>query len=410
MPRSFQDRLRSYARLAARAAANVQKGQEFFISSDIAEIEFVRLVVEEAYQAGAKNVVTLLSDEGTTLVRYAHASDEALDYAPAWYHDMLAEQFEKGAGYLAVFGSNPALLSRVDPKKVGRAAQARAKAGERFSNAITRSDSNWAIVGHASPAWAKVVFPGESEGSAVAKLWEAIFACTYVDTDDPVEAWNRHAAELEAKRKALNERGYRALRFTSPGTDLRIGLAEGHEFNGGRAQSANGILFSPNIPTEEVFTMPHRERVDGVVRSTKPLSLRGTLVENIEMEFKEGKAIRATATSGNEVLNGLLDTDEGARRLGEVALVPNSSSVSQTNVLFLNTLYDENAACHIAMGQAIGHNLKDHDRLSAEETLARGMNKSMIHVDWMIGSSETQVEGERADGSMEPIMRNGEWV
>ena len=410
MPRTFQDRLRSYARLAARAAINIQPGQELFISSDIAEIEFVRMVSQEAYEAGAKNVMMILSDEPSTLIRFGHASEEALGYAPTWYHDMLAEQFENGAAYLAVFGANPSLLRDVDPKKVAKSGQARAKAGEKFSKQITRSASNWAIVGHASPSWAKAVFPDESESDAVTKLWEAIFACTCVDTEDPVESWNRHAAELEAKKTALNGRGIRALRIKSPGTDLRVGLADGHKFEGGRATSSNGIVFSPNIPTEEVFTMPHREQVDGIVRSTKPLSLRGTLSQNIEMEFKGGRAVRVSASAGNDVLQGLLDTDEGARHLGEVALVPNSSAVSRTGVLFLNTLYDENAACHIAMGQAIGQNLTGSESASDDEKKARGMNTSMIHVDWMIGSGETNIDGELADGSLQPLMRGGEWA
>jgi aminopeptidase len=410
MALSFQNRLRSYARLAVRAAVNVQPGQELLVSSDIAEIEFVRLVAEEAYEAGAKNVVMLFTDEPSTLIRFGHASEEALDYAPHWYHDMLAEQFENGAGYLAVYGANPSLLQNIDPKKVAKAGQSKAKAGERFSKAITRSASNWAIVGHASPSWAKAVFPHLSEADAVERLWEAIFACTCVDNENPVEVWNKHAAGLERKKQSLDEQGIRALRFRSPGTDLRVGLAEGHCFQGGRAKSATGIAFSPNVPTEEVFTMPHREQVDGVVRSTKPLSLRGTLIENIEMEFKSGRAIRASATAGNAVLQGLLDTDEGARHLGEVALVPNNSSVSRTNVLFLNTLFDENAACHIAMGQAIGGNLTGLAEASEEDRRARGMNTSMVHLDWMIGSGESDVDGELADGSVQPILRKGEWV
>jgi aminopeptidase len=368
------------------------------------------MVAEEAYDAGAKNVMLFYTDELASLSRFQHASDEAIAYAPAWFHEVLAAQFEKGVAYLSVFGSNPALLRSIDSKKVAIAGKSRAEAAATFSKAITRSLSQWGIVGHASPGWAQEVFPGLSQDDAVSKLWEAIFACTYVDEDDPVAAWNEHSASLERRRALLNARGYTALHFKGPGTDLRVGLAEGHQFQGGRVKSRNGFVFSPNIPTEEVFTMPHKDRVDGTVRSTKPLSVRGSMIDGIQMSFKDGKAVEVTAEEGNQVLQGLLNTDEGARRLGEVALVPNSSAVSKTNVLFLNTLYDENAACHIAVGQAIAENLRDYDAMSEEERAAKGMNSSLIHIDWMIGSAEVDVDGLRPDGGSEPLMRQGEWV
>lgn len=411
MPKSFEEKLRNYARLTIRAGVNTHHGQEIIIGADIAEAVFTRMLVEEAYKAGAKNVFVNYLDDHITLIRYAHASKEALEYAPQWLLDGIAEQILKGAAYLRVFGTDPSLLKDVDKAKIGIAGKATALASKKMGEAVTgNTEGSFCIVGHASPGWAKSVFPDLPEAEAVSKLWDAIFSCTYADTDDPVQSWNAHCEDIERKRDELNAKKVTALRITGNGTDLIIGLAEGHQFAGGRLQRGARPAFSPNIPTEEVFTMPHRDRVDGVVRSTKPLSVRGSIVDEIEMTFENGRVIKATAKQGEEVLQGLLDTDEGARRLGEVALVPNSSRVSQANMLFLNTLYDENAACHIAIGRAIGENMPDYDSLTPEQRTARGVNDSLIHIDWMIGSAETNVDGITKDGKTEPIMRNGEWV
>ena len=244
----------------------------------------------------------------------------------------------------------------------------------------------------------------------MAKLWEKIFLASRVLEDDPLAAWATHCETLEAKVVWLNKQRFDALHFMGPGTDLTIGLVEGHDWAGGRGYAKNGIKCSPNIPTEEVFTMPHRARVDGVVSSTMPLSLRGQMVDKIRAEFKDGVAVSVTAEVGESTFTNLLNTDEGARRLGEVALVPNSGKVAQTGTLFLNTLYDENAACHIAMGASYSENLKGIDSLSDEEKLARGANDSLIHVDWMIGSEQIDVDGIRFDGTKVPLMRSGEWV
>ena len=410
MSESFQDRLRRYARLAVRVGVNVQPGQELIVGADVGEVEFVRLVTEEAYRAGAKNVFAFYSDEPSTLIRFDQGSDEAIAYSPQWFSDALADNVRAGGSFLRVYGANPALLKNVPPEKVAVAGRAQAVANAKFSEINATMAANWSIVAHASPGWAQAVFPDLSADAAVQKLWEAIFACTCVDTPDPVKAWNDHAAQIEQRRDALNAMDLTTLHFKSPGTDLRVGLAEGHKFAGGRVKTGGGIVCSPNIPTEEVFTMPHKDRVDGVVRSTKALSLRGNMIDGIEMKFEGGKVLAAKATAGEEVLNGLLDTDEGARRLGEVALVPNSSRVSRANMLFLNTLYDENAACHIAVGQALTENLSGGKEMSAEERQSHGMNSSMIHIDWMIGSGETDLDGTTADGSTIPLMRSGEWA
>jgi len=411
MPETFQDKLRKYARLTIHAGVCARPGQELIIGADVTEAPFTRMLVEEAYKAGVKNVFVNYLDDEVTLARYANASPESLEYAPKWLFDAVAEQIKNGAAYLRVFGTDPALLKNVDKAKIGIASKAQATASAKMSEAVTgTTDGSFCIVGHASPGWAKAVFPDLSEGAAVEKLWDAIFSVTCIDTEDPVKTWNAHVEGLENKRDALNKKNYTALHITGSGTEIRIGLAEGHQFGGGRLKRGDSPAFSPNIPTEEVFTMPHKDKVDGVVRSSKPLSVRGTLIDGIEMHFENGRVTKASAKKGEEVLLGLLDTDEGAKHLGEVALVPNSSRVSRANMLFLNTLYDENAACHIALGKAIGENMVGYDKLSKEERAARGVNDSLIHVDWMIGCGETNVDGITSDGNSEPLMRNGEWV
>jgi aminopeptidase len=274
----------------------------------------------------------------------------------------------------------------------------------------TRHEINWCIVAAATPAWAQVVFPGEPEDVAIEKLWNAILASSRIDNDNPVEAWKQHSANLKKRAALLNAKRYAALRYSGPGTDLEVGLADGHLWLGGGTTALNGIPCLPNIPTEEVFTTPHRERVEGTVRSSKPLSYQGTLIEEIEVRFAGGKVVEARAKTGQQVLQRMLDTDEGARRLGEVALVPHSSPISASGLLYSNTLFDENAACHIAMGQAYSTCIENGDSLTPEELAARGANESLIHVDWMIGSGELDIDGVTASGVREPLLRKGEWA
>jgi aminopeptidase len=277
-------------------------------------------------------------------------------------------------------------------------------------NMIAGFETNWTIVSAATPAWAKAVFPDDPEEAAVAKLWQAIFAASRVDTPDPIAAWETHNANLQARTRMLNEKNYAALHFRGPGTDLRVGLADEHEWNGGSTQAKNGLTCNANIPTEEVFTTPHKDRVDGVVSSTKPLSYNGTLIQDIQVRFESGRIVESKARTGEAVLGKVLDTDEGARRLGEVALVPYSSPISQSGLLFLNTLFDENASSHIALGQAYSKCIRDGGSLSEDELSSRGSNRSLIHIDWMIGSDQVDVDGIRQDGQAEPLMRSGEWV
>lgn len=254
------------------------------------------------------------------------------------------------------------------------------------------------------------MFPGETDDVAVAKLADAIFAASRVDNDDPIGAWKAHNAALAERTKWLNGHNFHALHFRGPGTDLTVGLADGHEWMGGASTAKNGITCNPNIPTEEVFTTPHAHRLTGHVSSTKPLSYQGTLIDDISVRFEEGRIVEAKAARGEDVLQKVLDTDEGARRLGEVALVPHSSPISASGILFYNTLFDENASCHIALGQCYSKCFVGGDKLSQDEIAARGGNKSFIHIDWMIGSNKVDIDGVNKDGSTVPVMRQGEWA
>jgi aminopeptidase len=275
---------------------------------------------------------------------------------------------------------------------------------------ITRHDINWTIVSAATPAWAAAVFPELPAEAALGKLWDAIFAASRADQNDAVGAWKKHDEKLHTWADRMNARRYSALHFKGPGTDLKVGLADDHLWLGGGTTAGNGKYCIPNMPTEEVFTTPHRDRVDGTVTSTKPLSHQGTLIEGIRVRFEGGRIVEAHAAKGEQVLQKLIETDDGARRLGEVSLVPNSSPIAASGLLFLNTLFDENAACHIALGQAYSSCLKNGDKLTPDELKAKGANDSLIHVDWMIGSGKIDVDGITASGSAEPVMRGGEWA
>jgi aminopeptidase len=373
-------------------------------------LPLVRLITEHAYKAGAKLVTTMLSDEDSTLLRYQYGSDASFDYAPSWLYDGIDNAFKSGAARLAVAGSNPALLSQQDPEKVSRANRATSKAYRPALELITRHDINWTIVAAATPAWAATVFPDLPADQALARLWDAIFAASRADQPDSVAAWKAHDANLHKRSAFLNDKRYAALHFKGPGTDLKVGLADDHLWLGGGTTAGNGRYCIPNMPTEEVFTTPHKDRTEGTVTSTKPLSHQGTMIEGIQVRFAGGKIVEARASKGEAVLQNMISTDEGARKLGEVALVPHNSPIAQSGILFNNTLFDENAACHIALGQAYSTCVKNGDKLTPEELAARGANESLIHVDWMIGSAEISVSGVTAAGNEELLIANGEWV
>ncbi len=408
-PLSFEARLDRLAELAVKVGLGLQKGQQLVMTASLEHVPLARRITEQAYRAGASLVTTLFHDEQSALSRYRLASDDAFDVAPGWLFDGMAAAFRGGAARLAIVGDDPTLLSGEDPAKVARANKARSKAYQPALELITTSAINWTLVAGATPAWARAVFPDLDEATALARLWDAILAASRADAPDPVAAWAAHNASLVTRRAMLNERRYAALRFRGPGTDLVVGLADGHAWSGGVTTARNGATGNPNIPTEEVFTTPHAAKTQGTVVATKPLSYQGTLIRDIRVRFDNGVIVEAHASTGQDVLQRMIDTDEGARRLGEVALVPAANPIAASGILFLNTLFDENAASHIALGQAYSKCFVDQD-LTEAELAQRGANRSLIHVDWMIGSPETDVDGIDAEGREEPVMRKGAWV
>ena len=408
--RTYEQKLALLAEVAVKVGLGLKPGQELVMTASLDSLALARRITEQAYRAGASLVTTLYADDEAALMRYHFAPDASFDHAAKWLYDGMGAAFKSGAARLAVAGSNPALLSNEDPEKVGRANRAVSQAYRPALELITRHAINWTIVAGATPAWAALMFPDDPPDVALAKVWEAIFQTTRINTADPVAAWKTHDAALHHRAAYLNEKRFSYLQYRGPGTDFRLGLADDHLWLGGGTTAGNGLYCIPNMPTEEVFTTPHKDRADGTVTATKPLSHQGTMIEGIQVRFAEGRIVEAHASRGQEVLQRLIDTDDGARRLGEVALVPHSSPIAASGMLFLHTLFDENAASHIALGQAYSTCLRDGDKLSPEELAAKGANDSLIHVDWMIGSGELDIDGITATGAAEPLMRQGEWV
>lgn len=396
------EKLDRLAEVAVRIGVNVQSGQELIVNAPIEARELVDRIATHAYRAGAPLVVPFFADDLIQRARLLEADDDSFDFAPVWLYEGIANSIEKGAAMLTIVGTDPMLLADCDPARIGRAQRATARAMKPVRSLISGFATNWSILSFATPGWAKSVFPNEPD--PVTKLWGAIFEVSRINCPDPVAAWHEHVATLRARCDVLNGKRFSALHFHAPGTDLKVGLADGHLWAGGSSAAKDGTICMPNMPTEEVFTMPHRDRVEGKVRASKPLVHGGALIEDIEVRFEAGCIVEATASRGEDVFRALLDTDDGARRLGEVALVPDASPVSQSGLIFRNTLFDENAACHIALGQSLALNMEGGC------DAARGANESLIHVDWMIGSAEMNVDGVNIDGSYTPVMRSGAFV
>ncbi|MFN4272419.1 MAG: aminopeptidase [Aliihoeflea sp.] len=403
-------RLDRLAEVAVKVGLRLQPGQDLLLTAPVEALPLVRRIAEHAYKAGAGVVTPFFSDPEITLARFRHAPDASFDRAPAWLYDGMGKAFDENTARLAIVGDDPMLLAEEDAEKVGRANKANSIAYTPARERITGFDINWNIIAWPGTAWARRVFPDLPVDEAVARLADAIFAASRVDADDAVARWEAHNAVLRERSDWLNGQNFHALHFTAPGTDLTVGLADGHEWMGGASTAKNGITCNPNIPTEEVFTTPHAVRVEGHVSSTKPLSHQGSLIDNIRVRFEGGRIVEAKASRGEKVLEKLLDSDQGARRLGEVALVPHGSPISQSGLLFYNTLFDENAACHIALGQCYAKCFKDGGSLTREQIAERGGNESVIHVDWMIGSNEMDIDGVHEDGSRVPVFRKGEWA
>ena len=398
------------AQLAVYTGLGLRPGQDLILTAPVEALPLVKRIAVHAYKAGAGLVTPLFSDGELTLARYKYANNASFDKAPDWLYNGIGKAFDNNAARMAIVGDDPMLLANQDSDKIGRANKANSIAYKPARERITRFNINWNIIAWPGAAWAKRMFPELSGTAAQSKLADAIFDASRVNATDPVEEWKKHNEVLRKKCKWLNELDFASLHFNGPGTDLVVGLADGHEWMGGASIAQNGITCNPNIPSEEVFTTPHALNVNGSVCSTKPLSHQGALIDEIQVRFENGKITNAKASKGEEVLLKILDSDEGARRLGEVALVPNSSPISQSGLLFYNTLFDENAACHIALGQCYSKCFKGEENLSEKEILKRGGNSSMIHIDWMIGSRHIDIDGINSDGSRVAVFRKGEWA
>ena len=404
----FNKNIEKLAYLSIKRGVSLQKGQNLLITAPIDSLPLVRKICEFAYKEGANIVTPFFSDSGITLSRFKYAHDESFDKAATWLYNGMGEAFDNNTARMAIAGDDPMLLSEMDPDKVSRANKATNIAYKPARERITEFKINWNIISWPGKAWAKRVFPNLDENEAIIKLGEAIFHASRVSSSDPILEWDNHNKNLREKTDWLNSMNFQSLLYNGPGTSLEVGLADGHEWMGGASEAQNGVICNPNIPSEEVFTTPHALKVNGSVCSTKPLSYQGTLIDNISVEFKDGKIINAKASKGEEVLLKVLDSDDGSRRLGEVALVPNSSPISQLGITFFNTLFDENAASHIALGQCYTKCFKNKN-LSNDQIKQQGGNSSMIHIDWMIGSGKIDVSGKDQNGNITQIFKQGEW-
>lgn len=407
----FQTLLSQYADLIVKVGVNIQPGQVLIVQAPLETAEFTRLVVAKAYQAGAKYVQVDWDDESISRIRYEHASDDSFDYYPKWHADMLEHFAEEGGALLHIKVPDPMLLQGIDGSKVSRAVKAAAIARQKFQNYTRNNRITWSLIKAPTKAWADKVFADLPEDRRVEAMWEAVFQMNRVDLDrDAVAAWRDHIAQLKERQNAMNAKHYKSLHYRAPGTDLKVGLPEGHLWLGGGDNNESGVYFVANMPTEEIYSMPLRTAVNGTVTSTMPLNLNGRLVEGIRLTFQDGKVVAYEAASGEEHLASLLATDEGASYLGEIALVPHSSPISQMNRIFYNTGIDENASCHFALGSAYPVNIEGGASLSKEELIARGANVSLTHVDFMVGSAELDIDGELEDGTIESVFRQGNWV
>jgi aminopeptidase len=406
----FQQQLEALAQLTVRVGNNLQPGQRLLVRAPLEAAPLVRLVTRAAYDAGARLVDVLWSDEGLVIERLRHSRSEFMTEVSEVVYGAQDKVVQNGDAYLAIIANDPGALEAEDSERISTMMRAAGERGKANLEAFGAGAVNWCVIACAVPKWARRIFPDLNEDEAMRRLWGAIFTATRSDQPDPVAAWQSHVDSLEARRDFLNAQRLTALEFKAPGTDLRIELPEAHRWQGGSVHTKSGTRYVPNMPTDEIFTCPHREGVSGTVRASKPLGYSGKIIEGINMIFKDGRAVTATATANEDALRRLLETDEGAARLGEVALVAASSPVAKTGLLFQETLFDENAACHIAQGRAYQNTLEDGSDLSKDAFRAAGGNDSQIHVDWMIGSTEMQVSGVRPDGSRMALLEDGEWA
>lgn len=410
---AFEAQLERYADVLLTLGVNLQPGQNLLLSSALAPVEesapLMRILTRRAYEMGARNVFAEWNDAALARTRMLLASEQALSDVEMWRIHWMEEEAERGSAFLSLTGGDPDLMSGVDPARLATSRLANARAGANVSQMLSKLVCPWSVGAVASAAWARKVHPDLSEADALAALWRYIFAATRVDQPDPILAWNEHLGQLTAHMAWLNRMRFRRLRYSAPGTDLALDLPEGHLWVGGGAGNHKGARFVPNLPTEEVFSAPARGGVNGTVASSMPLNYNGALIDGIHLTLEDGRIVAWSADRGKELLTSIIETDEGSRYLGEVALVPHNSPVNVGSPVF-NTLFDENASCHIAIGRAYPICVEGGEALSPEELIARGVNVSDAHVDFMIGSAEMDIDGETASGERVPVFRRGLWA
>lgn len=407
---NYKEIVKKYAETVVSVGLNVQPDQTVVVTADIDAIDFVREVTKAAYEKGAKEVIQKLTDGPSSQMKFEYAPIEVFEHIPQYRIDETNDFVQNKVAHLRVYSQTPELLKDADPKKIAAQAKALGEANKDFSRAVGRYDFTWCIVGFPNDKWGELVFPELKGEDAKLKLLEAMIKAVRVDQDDPVAAWKLHNETLNKKAQQLNEKAYDKLHYKSSTTDVEIGLTKGHVWLGASAINSDGVEIQVNMPTEEVFTSPDYRRVNGVIGNTRPLAYQGAIIDDFKLTFKDGVVTDFEAGVGYDVLKNMLNNDEGARRLGEIALVPDDSPISNSGILYYNTLYDENASCHVALGRSFPNAIKDGKSLSKEELMDKGLNQSMIHVDFMMGGSDLSIDGIKEDGTVEPVFRDGNWV
>lgn len=407
----FNNLLSKYAKLAVLKGINIQKNKMLVINSPIECSEFSRMIAEEAYKAGASNVVIDYNDEKFNKIKYKYTSTEVLAFTPEFKKDKYNYYVEKGASFLSISASDPDLLKEIDASKISIVQKSRREALKRYYEACNSNENAWCIVSVPTEGWAKKVFENYNSKEAVEQLWDAIFTVMRIKENNPIEAWNKHLETINKKLNELNNHAFKYLHFTnSLGTDLKVELVKNHIWCGGEDTTKNGVEFIANMPTEEVFTTPKLDGVNGTVYSSKPLSYCGNLINNFSITFKDGKVVDCSAETGLDVLKEIIKTDENSCRLGEVALVPYNSPISNSNIIFFNTLYDENASCHLALGSSYPSCIRNGEKMNKEQLLEAKANFSLAHVDFMIGTKDTNIVGVKEDGTEILIFKDGNWA
>lgn len=407
---NFEHYLEKYAELIIKTGINVSENHTVIIQIAVDQAPLARLLTKEAYKQGAKEVIVKWKDDTIQKEFLQNAAEECLENIPTYVVDESDSWIERGASRISVVSSAPDALEGVPAERLATWQKATNTALFNSRKATQSNQVSWTVVAAASKEWAAAVFPDLPEEKQVDALWNEIFKDTRIYDEDPIAAWEAHDNKLASKANELNEIQYDALHYTAPGTDLTIGLPKDHVWKGAGSFNSRGEEFMANMPTEEVFTAPDFRRVDGYVTSTKPLSYAGNLIEDFTITFENGRIVDVKAKKGEEVLKHLIDTDEGSHYLGEVALVPDPSPISQSNIIFFNTLFDENASNHLAIGAAYAFNVEGGTEMSEEELKEAGLNRSATHVDFMIGSDKMNIDGIRKDGTCDPIFRNGDWA